>query len=423
MEARDGRLVRIREAGTARRASTPSSGSRHGLDWFTFFVADLQTGFGPFLSVYLTTQKWTQVDIGVLLSIGSVAGLVGQIPGGFVVDWARSKRRAAALAVIGIGVSAFLIAAFPVFAVILAAKLLHVGSSAVLGPAIAAITLGLVGHAAIGPRLGRNARFAAVGNGIAAAAMGACGYFVSAQAVFYVTALLALPTLIALSRIREAEVDSIGADGGLDAGRHDRATGIAELLGKQALLVVMGGAMLFHLANAAMLPLVGSTMAVRSGQWATALVAASIVVPQLIVALISPRIGELARSLGRRPVFLSAFAALQLRGLLLAWTDDPVAIVAVQMLDGISAAGIGIIVPLILADITRGTGRFNLAQGIVGTGAGIGAALSTTAAGYLADAYGVGAAFLGLAALAACGLLLLLAALPETEPTRMAGSE
>ena len=402
------------ERGAGRARHRLEAGS--GLDWFTFFVANLQTGFGPFLSVYLTTQKWTQVDIGLLLSIGSVAGLVGQVPGGFVVDWARSKRRAAALAVIGIGIGAFLIAALPLFAVMLAAKLLHVGSSAVLGPAIAAITLGLVGHAAIGLRLGRNARFAAVGNGIAAAAMGACGYFVSAQAVFYITALLALPTLIALSRIREAEVDPIGADGGLDAGERNRASGIAELLGKRALLAVMGGAALFHLANAAMLPLVGSAMAMRSGQWATALVAASIVVPQLIVALVSPRVGELAQSLGRRPVFLSVFAALQLRGLLLAWTDDPVTIVAVQMLDGISAAGIGIVVPLILADITRGTGRFNLAQGIVGTGAGIGAALSTTAAGYLADAYGMGAAFLGLAALAACGLLLLLAALPETRP-------
>jgi MFS family permease len=417
MEARDRwQLVRFRDAGPARRAGTPSPRSRRGLDWFTFFVADLQTGFGPFLSVYLTTQSWTQVDIGLVLSIGGIAGLVGQVPGGFLVDWARSKRRAAALAVIGIGLSALLIAALPMFVVILGAKLLHVSSSAVLGPAIAAITLGLVGHAAIGQRLGRNARFAAVGNGIAAAAMGACGYFVSAQAVFYVTALLAMPTLLALSRIREAEVDPIRADGGFDAGERNRASGIADLLGKRALLAVMGGAALFHLANAAMLPLVGSAMAMRSGQWATALVAASIVVPQLIVALVSPGVGALAQSIGRRPVFLSAFAALQMRGLLLAWTNDPVTIVAVQMLDGISAAVIGIIVPLILADITRGTGRFNLAQGIVGTGAGIGAALSTTAAGYLADAYGMGTAFLGLASLAACGLLLLLAALPETRP-------
>jgi MFS family permease len=396
--------------------STPSRASQRGLDWFTFFVADIQTGFGPFLSVYLTTQRWTQVDIGLILSIGSIAGLVAQVPGGGVVDAARSKRRAAALAVFGIGASALLIAAVPLFGIILAAKLLHVGASAVLGPAIAAITLGLVGHAAIGARLGRNARFASIGNGVAAAVMGACGYFVSAQAVFYVTAVLAIPTLLALSRIRETEVDPIRADGGLAASNRNRASSIAELLRKPALPIVMGGVIIFHLANAAMLPLVGSAMAMRSSQWATALVAASIVVPQLIVALISPRVGQLAQTLGRRPIFLCVFAALVLRGALLGITSDPYLIVAVQMLDGIAAAGMGIIVPLILADITRGTGRFNLAQGVVGTGAGVGAALSTAAAGYLADGFGMGTAFLGLAALAAGGFLFLLAALPETKP-------
>ena len=176
----------------------PSRSSRRGLDWFAFFVADIQTGFGPFLSVYLTTQKWTQVDIGLVLSIGSFASLLGQVPGGWLVDQVRSKLRVAALAVIGIGVSALLIALAPVFATIAAAKLLHVASSSVLGPAVAAITLGLVGHASVGPRLGRNARFAAIGNGLAAGVMGACGYFVSAQAVFFVTAVLALPALLAL---------------------------------------------------------------------------------------------------------------------------------------------------------------------------------------------------------------------------------
>ena len=408
--------MRARKAGTARLASAPSARSRRGLDWFTFFVANLQTGFGPFLSVYLTTQRWTQVDIGLILSVGSVAGLIGQVPGGFLVDWVRSKRRAAALAVVGIGSSALLIAALPMFAGILGAKLLQVASSAVLGPAIAAITLGLVGHRGISERLGRNARFAAIGNGIAAAVMGACGYFVSAQAVFWVTALLTFPTLLALAHISEAEVDPIRAGGGNARGGPDRDGSIARLLRKPALLVLMGSVMLFHVANAAMLPLVGSAMAMRSGQWATALVAACIVVPQVIVAAISPRVGLLAQSLGRRPVLLAAFAALIVRGLLLAWSSDPAMIVAVQMLDGISAAAIGIIVPLVLADITRGTGRFNLAQGIVGTGAGVGATLSTTAAGWLADRYGMGTAFLGLAALAACGFLVVLAALQETRP-------
>jgi MFS family permease len=401
----------------AHLANAPSRESQRGLDWFTFFVADLQTGFGPFLSVYLTTQKWTQVDIGLILSIGSIAGLVGQMPGGWAVDAARSKRRLAALAVFGIGISALLMAVAPLFATILAAKLLHVGASSILGPAIAAITLGLVGHAAIAARLGRNARFASIGNGLAAAVMGACGYFVSAQAVFYVTAALAIPTVLALSRIREAEVDPVRADGGISAGDRNRASGVTELLRKPSLLVLMVCVLFFHVANAAMLPLVGSAMAVRSSQWATALVAASIVVPQIIVAAISPRVGRLAQSWGRRPVFLVGFAALQLRGALLASTNDPYMIVAAQALDGISAAIVGILVPLIVVDVTQGTGRFNLTQGIVGSAAGIGAALSSIAAGYVADNFGMTMAFVGMVAMSSCGFLILLFAMPETKPT------
>lgn len=397
--------------GTSRTVRAPSQRSQRGLDWFTFFVADIQTGFGPFLSVYLTTQKWTQVDIGLILSIGSAAGLLSQIPGGWAVDWAASKRRAAALAVVSIGISAVLIAIAPVFLAVLAGKLLHVGASSVLGPAIAAITLGLVGHAAVGARLGRNARFAAIGNGIAAAVMGACGYFVSPQAVFYVTAVLAVPTVFALSRISEAEIDSLRTKRGISA-----SGSVVQLLRKPALLVLMTCMLLFHLANAAMLPLVGSAMATLSGQWATMLVAACIVVPQLVVAAISPTIGEAAQRWGRRPLFLLGFGTLALRGTLLAWTTDGYLIVAVQMLDGISAAAIGILVPLTLADITRGTGRFNLAQGIVGSAGGIGAALSSIAAGYLADTYGMSLAFLGMACTAMCGFLVLLCILPETKP-------
>jgi MFS family permease len=350
-------------------------------------------------------------------AIGSIAGLLSQVPGGWTVDRARSKLRAAALAVIGIGVSAFLIAAAPIFAAIVAAKLLHVAASSVLGPAVAAITLGLVGHAAVGPRLGRNARFAAIGNGLAAGVMGACGYFVSAQAVFLVTAVLAIPALLALRRIREADVDPVRADGGIDAcGTSQRAAHLGRFLRKPALLIFASCILLFHLANSAMLPLLGSDVTMRSSDWAAALVAACIIAPQLVVASVSPAVGQLAQSWGRRPLLLLGFAALPLRGALLAWTSDPYMIVAVQALDGISGAVLGVLVPLVLADVSRGSGRFNLAQGIVGCATGIGAASSTIGAGYLADRFGTATAFAGLAAMAVLALALLYARMPETKP-------
>ena len=125
--------------------------------------------------------------------------------------------------------------------------------------------------------------------------------------------------------------------------------------------------------------------------------------PQLIVAIIAPGIGQLAVLKGRRPVLLLGFAALPARAAILAFNSDPAIIVAAQMLDGLCAAVLGVLVPLSLADISRGTGRFNLAQGIVATATGIGAAVSTTLAGYLAHRFGTPIAFLGLASTAVSG--------------------
>jgi MFS family permease len=410
------RDLKAQEATDAEKGTTEAN--QRALDWFTFFVADIQTGFGPFLSVYLTTQKWAQVDIGLILSIGSIAGLLGQVPGGWIVDLVRSKWRIAMFAVVGIGVSALLIAVTPVFSMIVVAKLLHAAASCILGPAIAAITLSMMGHAAMGPRLGRNARFASIGNGLAAGIMGTFGYFVSAQAVFYVTAILALPALLTLSQIRHDTARPKRADRCIEMNdKSHSASSVGRLLGTPAFLIISACVLLFHLANAAMLPLVGSDVTMRSSQWATAIVAACIVAPQFMVALISPRIGRLAQSWGRRPLLLIGFGALPIRGALLAWTNDPHMIVAVQLLDGVSAAVVGVLVPLALADISSGTGHFNLAQGIVGCAAGIGATLSTIAAGYLADYFDIATAFVSLAAAAACAFVLLFVMMPETMPT------
>ncbi|HWE18616.1 MAG TPA: MFS transporter [Hyphomicrobiaceae bacterium] len=398
--------------------------SERGLDWFAFFVADIQTGFGPYLAVYLTTQKWNQADIGLVLAFGSIIGLLSQIPGGWLVDRAQSKLRAAAVAVIGVGISALLIAVLPTYLGMLAATLLHVASSAVLGPAIAAISLGLVGHAAIGPRLGRNTRFAAIGNGLAAAAMGAIGYLNSPQAVFFATAALALPTIWALTRIRNSEIDPGRADGLDYMARADaRAGSVLDLLRKRALAVFALCIFLFQAANAAMLPLVGSEMTLRSSQWASVLIAACIVVPQLVAAAIAPSVGRLAASIGRRPILLAGFAVLPLRAILLTVNRDPASIIAVQALDGISGAALGVLVPLVLADISRGTGRFNLAQGILACATGIGAAASTAVAGYLAARFGTAVACLGLAAAAVCAFLTVLIAMEETMPRGRARRE
>ncbi|MDB5534425.1 MAG: transporter [Hyphomicrobiales bacterium] len=408
-------------AGPADERPPPSRRSLRGLDWFVFFLADVQTGFGPFVAVYLTTQKWTQVEIGLVLSVSGLVALVGQMPGGALVDAVRSVRVVAGLAVTAIGVAALAYAALPTFLVVMSAAVLHASASCVLGPAIAAMSLGLVGQAAVGERFGRNARFASIGSGIAAAVMGACGYFLSSRAVFLVTVALAIPTLFALAQIRPREIDPEQTHGGTlrknDLSRQGAghpAAGLAILLRKPALLIFAGCILLFQLANAAMLPIMAGVVTTRSSNWATVLIAACIIVPQIVVASMSPWVGRKAQQWGRRPLLLLGLAALPIRGILFATVTDPYVLVVIQVLDGITAAVFAVMVPLIIADITLGTGRFSLALGLVGTATGIGASVSTVLAGYISDHHGSSLAFFALAAVAALALISAYALMPET---------
>lgn len=396
----------------------PSPRSLRGLDWFTFFVADVQTGFGPFISVYLTGHKWSQTDIGVILAAGSFATLLGQVPGGALVDAVRSERFAAAVALVAIACSALAFALWPIFPAVFTASVVHALASCVLGPAIVAISVGLVGHKDISTRLGRNARFASLGNGIAAAAMGACAYLFSTRTVFLVTFVLLIPALISLYAIDTREIDPDRAHGVEHKRREMRAQAgdWRRTLRNPSLLIFALCAALFHFANAAMLPLMGSILTMRASTTAPALIAACIVMPQLEVAILSPTIGRYAEIWGRRPLLLIGFAVLPLRGLLFAGSPAPLFLVIIQSLDGVSAAILGVLVPLVIVDITRDTGRLNLAQGLVGAAVGIGATLSTAFAGFIADHEGMRIAFAALAGIATCGLLLVASLMPETRP-------
>lgn len=400
------------------RKPAPSRRSLRGLDWFNFFIGDVQTGFGPFVAVHLTAQAWTQAEIGLVLTAGSLVALVGQIPGGAIVDAARSKRRVAAVAVTLIALSALTLALWPIFPAVLAAQVLHGAASCMITPAVAAISLGLVGHAAIAERLGRNARFASFGNGIAAAVMGICGYLISPEAVFFITAASVVPALLAITHVKPAEIDPSRARGAAsdpDDERNARPS-LLDLARNRPLLIFAGCVLLFHLANAGMLPLIAGLVTMRSSDWAPAFIGAGIVVPQLVVAAISPWVGQQAEHRGRRPLLLLGFAAQAIRGLLFVVLTDPAFFVIIQILDGVSAAAFGVMVPLVVADVTRKTGHYSLALGVVGTAAGIGASFSTTLAGTMADAFGGHAAFLALAGIVVAGFGLVWMFMPETRP-------
>ncbi|MDQ0390224.1 MFS family permease [Labrys monachus] len=393
-----------------------SARSRHGLDALVFFVADIQTGFGPFVAVFLTTQKWTQVDIGLILTIGGLVSLVGQIPLGILVDRVRSVRAASAVSLALIAVCAFAFAAWPLFPVVLLSRVVHAAASSVLGLAIVSLSVRVSRTEHIGARLGRNASFASAGTGIAAAAMGVAGYYLSSHAVFFLAAAMALPALYALSRIRAEEIAPSPAAIAAAEGRSNLVAGFIELARNRALLIFAACVMMFHLANAAMLPLAASVLTMRSREAATVMVAAAMIVPQFTVTVLSPFVGRAAQRWGRRLPLLLGFAALLVRGVLFSMVSNPEILVVVQILDGLSAAALGVLVPLIIVDVAHAGGHFNLAQGAVGCAMGIGASISTTLAGFVADDFGSYAAFRMLACIAAAGFLLVLLALPETRP-------
>ena len=388
--------------------------SLRALDWMNFFVANVQTGFGPFIASYLASHKWTQGEIGMALSVGTISAMVSQVPAGAAVDALRNKKGAAAWAIIAIILSAVLLASSPTVLPVIAAEVFHGFASCMLVPALAAISFALVGRQNLGDRLGRNARWASIGSAVAAGLMGLFGEYFSSRAVFWLTAGLAVPALVALSMIQHTGTVSPMPQAAPEPDANEKRESLLELLRDKRMLTFAACIVLFHLSNAAMLNLAAGEVTAGMGDNVQLVIAACIIVPQAIVAMMSPWVGRSAQRWGRRPILLFGFSALPIRALLFAGVSSPYLLVPVQMLDGLSAAVFGVMLPLIAADVAGGKGRYNLCIGLFGLAAGIGATLSTAAAGFIADRFGNTTSFFGLAAAGALAVLLVWAAMPET---------
>lgn len=399
--------------GGKRRGEQTSKRSLYGLDWVNFFLADVQTGVGPFLAIYLAASNWNTEKVGLALTVGGIAGIATQTPAGGMVDRMRSKRLLIGIGVAFLCVGALMIAWWPSLPAMLAAQALIGGVSCIFNPAVAAIALGLVGHKLFDVRQGRNQSWNSAGNVVAAVSMGLVGTYIGSKWIFYMVPAFALPTILSLLLIRPQEIDyelARGARDGADAGR----AGYLELLKDKVLLMLLVCVVLFHFANAAMLPLLGEMLSAGKARIAPLFMMGCVVVTQAVITALAWPAGRLAEKLGRKPILLIGFAALPIRGLLFAFVHNVYALLAIQILDGIGAGIFGVVAILVIADLTRGTGRFNLTQGAIFTALGIGASLSQFIAGTIVNhsSYRVGFLFLTVIALAA--FLLLLFGMPET---------
>jgi predicted MFS family arabinose efflux permease len=398
----------------------PSRRTLLGLDWLNFLLADVQTGVGPFLAIYLAGYKWNEESVGLALTVGGIAGILTQTPAGALVDFLRSKRALVGVAVAALAAGALLIALFPSFWPVMGAQVLIGSTSSVFLPAICAMSLGIVGRAAFDIRQGRNQTFNSAGNVIAAVSMGLLGYFVSNRSIFFFVAAFAVPTILVLLLIRPSEIDYELARGANDGEKGGKAESVRLLLQDRPLVIFLVCAVMFHFANAAMLPLLGEMLAKGQGRSSMMFMSACVVTTQFVITLIASWSGREAGKWGRKPLLLIAFGVLPIRGLLYTVTSSTPLLVAIQILDGAGAGIFGVVSVLVIADLTRGTGRFNLTLGAITTAVGIGAALSQVIAGSIVHHVGFRAGFFFLAGVAAAALAILYFFMPETRNTRLA---
>ena len=390
------------------------------LDALNFFLADVRDGLGPYLAIYLLTeQKWDEASIGVVMSVAALAGIAAQTPAGALIDRSTAKRALMVTAAILVTLSCIALPMVHRFELVAATQAIAAAAGAIFAPAIAAVTLGIVGPRAFARRTGRNEAFNHAGNAVAAAIAGITAYSFGPIVVFWLLAAMAVASIFATLAIPAGAIDHHVARGlddttERDEPRHDKPSGFQVLLTCRPLLIFAVATVAFHFSNAAMLPLVGQKLALVNRDLGTTLMSVCIIAAQMVMVPVAMLVGHKADVWGRKPIFAVALAVLMLRGMLYPLSDNPYWLVSVQLLDGVGAGIFGALFPLVVADLTRGTGHFNVSQGAIATAAGLGGALSTAAAGLIVVQAGYSAAFLFLAAVAGAGLIGFTTMMPET---------
>ncbi len=405
-------------------------GSVRALMALNFCIADVQNGMGPYVALFLQSWVgWGPAQIGTALAAGNLAQVIAQTPAGALIDKLRQKRALLSVGIVMIAAACLATVWMTTLPVVTAAQALIGVAGAIFPPCLAAVALGLVGRRRMDRQMGTNQAFNAGGNMFAALALGTIGYYLGMKWMFYLVGGLCVAALVCVSFIKPDDIDydlARGADGESDQQKEEAGGGVwdgikgllkgfGELFKQRTVLVFMVSAVIFHFANAAMVPLVTQMLADGVGAREAILYTSGyMLASQLVFLVVAAVSGRLASSLGRKPLFLFAFAALAVRGVLYTLSDKPAALIAVQCMDGLGAGIFGVVSVLIVADLTRGTGRFNAAQGAIATAQGCGAFLSNYVGGVVAKHMGNDFTFYMLGGIAAAGFVFFLVMMPET---------
>ncbi|MCF0059135.1 MFS transporter [Dyadobacter sp. CY356] len=390
------------------------SRSLRGLDFINFTLADVRDGIGPFLGIYLlSSQHWNLKDIGIVTSIATFAGVIVQTPAGAFVDRFKNKKIIVAIASLLIGFGTLLILIKPGFTVVVVSQVIVGIAATFIAPSIAAMTLGLVGYKKLEQRTGRNEMFNHSGNVSSAVISGLIGYYLGLRGIFIFTLLLSFASVFFLRFINNEQIDYRLSRGSSSKDEAQDSGSLSAIISNPLFLVFTTCCVLYHFANAAMLPLAGQYIVSANKVDASVYMSACIVIAQLVMVPTAAWSSRKSTN-GRKWLMLICFAALPVRGMLYTLSPNPYFITSVQILDGLSAGIFGVVSILIIADLTKGSGHFNLANGILITAIGLGASLSNVTGGYIANMFSFRYAFLFLSAVAALAFVICLLFMKET---------
>jgi MFS family permease len=393
-----------------------SAGSLRALDWVNLFMADVKDGVGVYLSVFLlTVRNWEPDQIGYVIAVPGIIGILIQPPAGALIDRTKYKRMLLMGASAIIAVCCLVIILSEKFYTTFLSQAVVGVVQSVYAPCVAAITLGMVGHALLSKRIGRNESFNHMGNMGAAIIAGLLGRFVSYEAIFYFSIFQCIALIAGVLFIKEQDIDHELARASAASVQSETGNaGIKDLFRNRNILFFTIAMALFHLANAAMLPLAGQKMGIADKENSSLYLSAAIIIAQGVMALVASYSGNAADN-GRKKIMLIAFLLLPVRAILFAFIDNPYILTGIQILDGIGAGIFGVVSILMIADLSKGTGRFNLLQGCVYSAIGLAASVSSIVGGIIVKAAGYMVGFISLAGIAILGLIFFYSMVPETK--------
>jgi MFS family permease len=386
----------------------------YALEGLNFFMADVQAGIGPFLGVFLQAQGWHPESIGTVMTLGGIAGMLATSPAGALVDATHHKRGLIVAAGVMTTLASLALWVSHDFWMVAASQVLTAVTGAALGPAVAGVTLGIVRERGFDRQFARNQMANHAGNVVGAALSGWLGWRFGFGAVFALAGVFGAMTVLSTLLISRDSIDHDSARGlvasssSSSSSEHEHASGFRMLLACRPLLLLAAALAMFHLGNAAMLPLYGLAVVAAHQGDPSAFTAQTIVVAQLVMVAAAFFANRLIQRAGYWGVILITFLALPLRGLVAAIFITAWGVWPVQALDGIGAGLQSVAVPALVVRLLQGTGRVNVGQGVVMTVQGIGAALSPALGGALAQHFGYVRAFLALGAVSTGSLALWL---------------